>query len=217
MVGSNRCAAAVALLCGLLAGAAQAESVDCDGGAVAVGQGTVELLGKCGEPSHREEWTEERTSFVVDQAQKSGERQKIRVSVARWTYDFGPRRFLQFVSLENGRILGVTTGGYGSARAAERPVPERVAVATCDAQRSFNLGDTPYEILSRCGEPASRERKQVERTSATADAAGVIYGDSATVNVETWTYNFGPRAFLRRLKFVDGKLVKVSTADYGYH
>lgn len=216
MAIANRLGVALGLSCALFAASARAESVDCEGGAVSVGQGTVELLGKCGEPSYREENVEERASYSVDSARQVGEQRRVRVTVARWTYDFGPRRFLQFVSLENGRIVSVTTGGYGSAEAAARPRPDKVAVAKCDAQRSFNVGDTAWQVLSRCGEPASRERKEVERTLATEVAAGVIAGDSTTVNVETWTYNFGDRTLLRRLKFVDGKLVKVATGAYGF-
>ena len=51
---------------------------------------------------------------------------------------------------------------------------------------------------------------------ASADAAGVVYGEGGSVRVETWTYSFGPRAFLRRLEFVGGKLVKISTGAMGF-
>ena len=52
--------------------------------------------------------------------------------------------------------------------------------------------------------------------AAAADPSGLVYGEGATAIIETWTYNFGPRAFLRRLKFVDGRLVKIVTGGYGY-
>ena len=35
------------------------------------------------------------------------------VLVEEWTYDFGKRRFLQFVQFVNGRVDRVVSGGYG--------------------------------------------------------------------------------------------------------
>lgn len=37
----------------------------------------------------------------------------IEVVVDEWTYDFGQNRFLHFVKFEDGRMMSVTTGGYG--------------------------------------------------------------------------------------------------------
>jgi Protein of unknown function (DUF2845) len=192
----------------------RADAVDCEDRAVFTGQSTVDLLSKCGEPSQRDERVDERATLVFDPSRQVSELHKIRVLVAHWTYDFGPTRFLQFVTIENGTVVAVETGGYGSAVAA--PIPERASIARCDPQRSFHVGDNTYEILSRCGEPSSRDFKQVERHLAAADTDGLVYAEFATVDVETWTYNFGPQAFQRRLKFTDGKLVKIATGTYGY-
>ena len=206
--------ALLAFLATLASSGARADAVDCDGGVVFMGQGAVDLLGKCGEPSFREERVEERTTFVFDSSLQVSEVHKTRVHVARWTYDFGPARFLQFVILENGKIVAVQRGSYGLATAPPRP--ERVSVTRCDPLRSFHLGDSAYEVLSRCGDPASRDFKQVDRQIAVASVEGIVHGEAAVIDIETWTYNFGARTLQRRLKFVDGKLVDIATGAYGY-
>lgn len=41
----------------------------------------------------------------------------IEVVIDEWTYDFGPRRFVHFLTFEDGKLIKVATGGYGSAEA----------------------------------------------------------------------------------------------------
>lgn len=41
----------------------------------------------------------------------------VEVVVDEWTYDFGPRRFVHYVTFEDGKLVKITTGGYGSADA----------------------------------------------------------------------------------------------------
>ena len=70
---------------------------------------------------------------------------------------------------------------------------------------------------TRCGEPANRETKSVEDTTAVNGGANQLttVGTSASL-VEYWTYNFGPQSFVRKLKFVDGRLAVINTGGYGY-
>ena len=35
-------------------------------------------------------------------------------TVEVWTYDFGPNRFVRLVSIAEGRVTRVETGGYGN-------------------------------------------------------------------------------------------------------
>jgi hypothetical protein len=37
----------------------------------------------------------------------------IDVPVEEWTYDFGPQRFIQFLTFEDGRLVRVQSGDYG--------------------------------------------------------------------------------------------------------
>lgn len=73
-------------------------------------------------------------------------------------------------------------------------------------------GNTKFEIISKCGEPAlkdSHEEKLTERLDETTKI-------KTTVIVEEWTYNFGPQSFLRILEFRNGKLAEIRTGGYGY-
>lgn len=39
---------------------------------------------------------------------------------------------------------------------------------------------------------------------------------ASSVTAEIWTYDFGPRALVRFLEFVDGTLSRIETGSYGY-
>lgn len=197
------------------AGAARADSISCDRGIVSTGDSKLDLLAKCGEPALMEARLEERSHFQMSPDGRSGRSRSVTVTVERWTYNFGPRRFLQFVTLETGRVVQVERGGYGYAL-EERPRPPRgLGLARCD-QLAFHLGDSTFDVLSRCGEPALREEKQVSRSAYAPSAGGAVVGGSAGATVEVWTYNFGSRTFIRYLQFEDGVLVRVETGGYGY-
>jgi len=38
----------------------------------------------------------------------------VEVDITEWVYDFGPRRFLQFLTFEGGRLVDVRSGPYGN-------------------------------------------------------------------------------------------------------
>jgi hypothetical protein len=207
-------ALAIPLLLGL-PGAARAEGLECRGRLVSEGDSKVDLLGKCGEPTRRDQREEERATLLFDPTSQTSVEKRVRVVVEQWTYDQGSNRFVRFVTLENGKVRRVETGGYGSAGArSERPAAP--PLASCSSLSAFNLGDRASAVEARCGEPASRDTKVVDRRVSSVDQSGLVFGDATTLTVETWVYNFGPDSFLRLLKFVDGRLVKVETGGYGY-
>jgi hypothetical protein len=37
----------------------------------------------------------------------------IEVTVEEWVYDFGPRRFMQYLTFEGGQLVAVRSGSYG--------------------------------------------------------------------------------------------------------
>jgi hypothetical protein len=37
------------------------------------------------------------------------------VLIDEWTYDFGPHRFIQYLTFEDGTLLSIEAGGRGSA------------------------------------------------------------------------------------------------------
>jgi len=40
----------------------------------------------------------------------------VTVAIDEWTYDFGPTRFVRYLTFEQSRLISVTEGDYGSAR-----------------------------------------------------------------------------------------------------
>lgn len=65
-------------------------------------------------------------------------------------------------------------------------------------------GDSIVTVKALCGAPASVENGVAE------------IGENEEVPAETWTYNRGPNQFLVSIRFVDGKVVAITTLhEYG--
>jgi hypothetical protein len=84
-------------------------------------------------------------------------------------------------------------------------------------------GDTKFEVLSKCGEPAWIEKRTVKKIESHDDdgsSAQRHHRDHRTlvvpVEVEEWTYNLGPGRLIQILTFENGKLMKVENGGYGY-
>jgi hypothetical protein len=176
--------------------AASDTSIRCERGLVRLGDLTVDLLGKCGPPTLRERSTVWNDTVAVNAAQGVGALERRSTEVERWTYDFGPSRFLMIATLCNGRITSIERGsyGYGLPRGVELPAPK---VSRCDPAL-LRPGDTKVDALGRCGPPAA--------SSSWMDV----------VPVEQWIYNLGPDQFLRIVRFEEGRVAKVETGGYGY-
>ena len=78
--------------------------------------------------------------------------------------------------------------------------------------RLVSGGERTDEVFRRCGEPSFRDFSTEYVSIQTSP--GVFF--SKEVPIETWTYNRGPREFVRYLKFRDGRLVRISEGSYGY-
>lgn len=193
---------------------ARADSLRCDGGIVSVGDTKLDLLGKCGAPTLREELAEERSRVRVGADGRSVAGRATAVTVERWTYDFGPRQFVQHVTLEAGTVRAVARGSYGYDLGQRRDGPP-IPRARCD-QLAFHVGDGTLDLLARCGEPALRDVKVVTRTASTPDGAGGVETTTATTYLEVWSYDLGPQAFVRLVTVDDGKVARVDTGGYGY-
>jgi len=204
---------AVALLAALLAAPApaRAQSIRCDGGLVAVGDSKLDLLGKCGLPTLREE-----VPAVAGVFGSTGTARSL-ATQERWTYNFGPRSFVQHVTIEIGVVKAVERGSYGYELGQPRPAPARVPRARCEHPGGYRVGDFTFDVLARCGEPALRE-ETAGQVAVEAPVGGGSWAPVgfATVRVEVWIYDFGPQAFSRRLEFEDGKLRRIIAGGYGY-
>lgn len=205
-------AAALALALGDRASAQ--DSIRCPGGLVTVGDRKLDLLARCGPASHEESHQEERVVTLIGPGEEA-QTVRTRVVVERWTYDRGPGAFLQFVTLAMGRIAAIARGTWGTAGAAEARDPPPPPRARC-APESARAGDSAYEVLRRCGEPALRERASEARIAERPHAAGAVEEEVRYGAVEVWSYDFGPNSFSRHLTLLDGKVVRVDTGTYGY-
>ncbi|WP_328187581.1 DUF2845 domain-containing protein [Marinobacter sp. OP 3.4] len=69
-----------------------------------------------------------------------------------------------------------------------------------------DIGDWPVEVEESCGEPDYI----ATYPSATIPGVGVVE------EMEHWYYNRGPRHFVRRFEFRNGKLQREDTLGYGF-
>ncbi|HYM34147.1 MAG TPA: DUF2845 domain-containing protein [Steroidobacteraceae bacterium] len=104
--------------------------------------------------------------------------------------------------------LGLTTASPRNVQASEG--------LRCGS-RLVLAGDTRSSVRHKCGEPVDVTHKTVLRRPSYVFHGRIYYGDEVAVDVESWTYNFGPNKFMRRVRFVDGIVEDVETLDYGYN
>jgi Protein of unknown function (DUF2845) len=191
-------------------------SIRCGSRLVSVGDAKLDLLGRCGPPTYSDAREVERNRLRVDGARHASDvaaTSEVILTVEEWTYDFGPSALVQFVTLEGGRIVWIESGGYGHLREAARPT-EPLPRAPCEPA-VIDVGDRKLELLLECGEPVTADRRR-ERRAVTTRFAHEATGESVTVEVEVWAYNFGPNRLTELVTIVDGWVVKVERGSYGY-
>ena len=79
-------------------------------------------------------------------------------------------------------------------------------------KRLVSLGDNKAEVLIKCGEPAWKDAW----TDQLITDVNTVNALRVSIDRECWVYNFGHHSFLRFLLFENGRLIKVTTGDYGY-
>lgn len=118
----------LALVAGMLGGglllpesSAAADSLRCDNQLVHEGDSQYEVKSVCGQPDDMQRRTETRRVQRAVQrpcAHGSGTcvvvvDDYVEITVDEWVYDFGPRRFLQYLTFEGGQLVAVRSGSYG--------------------------------------------------------------------------------------------------------
>lgn len=176
-----------------------AETVDCRQGSVSVGDSRAETLLKCGEPDGKESHQEE----LIEQPDSSALRKQF-ITVEDWTYNFGPNQFERIVTLRNGKVTDIRTGGYGY-RKDDKPAPPEFS------GRIVSIGESKSEVLVKWGEPAWKDTRQEEFKERLTDGTY----RTTMVTIDEWTYNLGPQRFMRILTFRNGKLTDITTGSYG--
>jgi hypothetical protein len=210
-------AALGALALAALAPSARAdESLRCNGRIVSVGDSKLDLLGRCGRPTLAETRAVERARFVAEGDRHAGATAigagEV-TTVDAWTYDPGPNEFVHVVTLEGGRITAIERASYGYAKDPAR-APASLPVARCES-RVIRVGDRTLDLLARCGDPATVDRRR-ERRAVAFQAAGLTAGEFVSVELEVWAYNFGPNRFTALVTIEDGKVISVDRGSYGY-
>jgi hypothetical protein len=205
--------AALASAVAPVSGLAEESSIACGGGIVQVGDTQVDLLGKCGEPALKDVAIGEAGVALVREKPLAVDAASTTTAVERWTFNFGPNRFVQVVTIEAGRVVRIERGSYGYD-------PERVRTREggppCDSS-AIQVGHRKLALLARCGPPTARDVRREKRT--TSDPGNVQAGTVVaftTVEIETWTYDLGPNRFITIATLEDGRVTAVEHGGYGY-
>ena len=161
-----------------------------------------ELIAACGEPSYRDRLLVQipNGATVAD--------------TEIWTYDFGPQKLLQLVTLRNGQVSSIDSDGYGFTRNLHpRCRPQQVVE-----------GLSKYRLLAQCGEPLTKRSENVlqpfypEAEIYRGSGGSYAYQRRYATSVyrEEWVYNFGSRSPMRRVVLEDGRVSNVEAIDRGF-
>lgn len=83
-------------------------------------------------------------------------------------------------------------------------------------------GDSQFDVLQRCGEPAFKRTYPLEiSVKREVETGNEIRQEiekqlSKTIFIEEWTYNFGNLRLLQIVTFRDGKVTEIKSGGYGY-
>ena len=185
------------LLCLGLVATHSAYAFRCSGGLISTGDSKLVLLKKCGEPS----WIDRYAESTVEQPDTDFEHSITRIN-ERWIYNLGPTQFIRIITLRDGRVAHIETGGRGFT---VYPGMQR-----CNFN-SFSLGSTSAEVRAKCGQPDSQEQRYETVTEKIAGGRRQV-----SVSVDEWTFNLGPTQFMRILTFRNGVLVDITTGERGF-
>jgi Protein of unknown function (DUF2845) len=106
----------------LSAAEVSANGMRCENKLVRPGDSAYQVKSLCGPPDDVQQRTEQRRiaraverpcatnpsgrcAYVIEDI--------VQVVIDEWTYDFGPQRFMQYLTFEAGKLLTVKSGGYG--------------------------------------------------------------------------------------------------------
>jgi hypothetical protein len=192
------CIFLIAIMLFLPLSSGRADTLTCNGKIVTAADTKAEVTIKCGAPSWKEVRELERIVRI-----SPDERLKEFVTLEDWFYNFGPNRFIYVLTFENRALVRIRTAGYGFL---EREADD----VNCGGLRIF-AGDTKPDVVRKCGEPTYKDYRRVQKRRETG------FGEErVTVNIEDWTYNFGPDYLLLFLTFENGRVVNIRTGGYGY-
>ena len=92
----------------------------------------------------------------------------------------------------------------------------------CGTGRLVSVGDGISDVRNRCGDPDAvstrvDKRKVKHRVSRWINGVleSVTEEQEVEIPIEEWTYDLGPRSFVRYVVFENGTVVNVATGGYG--
>lgn len=78
-------------------------------------------------------------------------------------------------------------------------------------------GDHKIDVLQKCGDPVSIDTRTAYKVIQKHHKHHAVQRELVIpITIEEWIYNFGPRQFMRWLRFENGRLVKIRALQYGY-
>lgn len=90
----------------------------------------------------------------------------------------------------------------------------------------ISLGDRQSDVARKCGEPTYVQTWDEERVKrdyyqnipaqTPEELSQQPFLLKEYVQVQEWTYNFGPTRFIHYLRFENGRLNSITSGDYGY-
>lgn len=178
------------LLAGLLmAPAASADSLRCDGRIVSTGQLAGEVLAACGTPAYRDRWYAA-PAYGVDEE--------------LWFYNFGSQQLVKILRFRQGQLVSIAADGYGF---------DTAPASSCDPSE-ISRGLSAFKLLHRCGEPTTRESFDELRDLHRDDPAA---RDNAyrPSHRERWVYDFGAGTRMRIVTLREGRVTDVETGAPG--
>lgn len=222
---------AAVLLAGILILPSDAFALSCGNRIVDIGDRKIEVFQKCGEPTFIEKWKTESTTLIEKKTRKSSKdrltsqesTQETKTEyIEEWTYNFGPNRFIQFLTFTNDRLTAIEAGSYGF----KGDFPTDFDKTRCgDLVRK---ADRKIEVIIKCGEPAFESTRTEEKSTSKIDSKKVgdrkivinksteYQEDKFFLTITKWSFNFGPNYFLQFITFENGKVIKSEHGDYGY-
>jgi hypothetical protein len=102
--------------------------------------------------------------------------------------------------------------------------PARADGFRCGTGRVVSPGDHMLEVRKKCGEPdfvsqrvEKRKVKAKVRRWVADHEEEVSEEQVVEVLVDEWTYDLGPRRFIRFVDFENARVTRVTTGTYGTH
>lgn len=115
-----------------------------------------------------------------------------------WYYNPGPQRFIKKLVFRNREFVKVENMGYGFHVSKE---------PSCDS-RALRHASNEYELIARCGEPASR---RVEWQIPSAHNPSENWRTVQPVLVQEWLYEFANNQFPQIVTLRNGRVVSIDS------